>query len=80
MHMVMHTIHQLPCGCTLSQMYRVPSSGLCSAEWIDRGAQTLRYWTEIRASEHDCSLVSEDNPAGSKRRVSGTHDAVRKCQ
>ena len=57
-------VHRLPCGCTLQQ--RVASA--IDSDWFDGAAGVLKFWVQDRAANHDCALVSKENPTGNRKK------------
>lgn len=55
--------YTLPCGHKLEHS--------CSSEkphhdWLQEAGVVLKYWLNERIRNHDCSLVSPDNPTGNR--------------
>jgi hypothetical protein len=71
--------YRMKCGCVLKQtasdgpegegdhVHETHSRGMRA---LDYHAKILRYWLEVRMRDHECSLVSPDNPAGNRRQKS----------
>lgn len=57
---------RLPCGCVLKHKIKQHSGLVPQPDSLVRAAGHLAYWVETRAKQHECALVSEDNPAGKR--------------
>jgi hypothetical protein len=58
--------HTLKCGCVLKHCGLWDSDGEADMDAAYRNlTEVVGYWLQVRAREHQCALVSEENPAGS---------------
>jgi len=38
------------------------------SDWFDGAAGVLKFWVQDRAANHDCALVSKENPTGNRKK------------